>query len=376
MAHRQRLTRGDARRSVATGSRWTTRTRERSGRGLGRSLLGGSSWRRPSWRPPSSRRPSWPAPSCGGLARGLLRRAAGAPVGQQLGGPLVGELLDRVALRSEALVSPSVTYGPNRPSLTTIGLLRHRVDAQLPQRRRGGRAPAALLGLGEDRRRLVEGDREQLLLGLQRARVGAPLDVRAVAAVLRGDRPRRRAAPSMRGSVSSCSRLVERDGVQRHRLEQRRGPLAVGDVRAVAAGLGGDLAAVGRSVPSSRSPDGADSSSSTLLRGQLVRRQVLGQRRALARPPRRPAAGTGRTGRPGRRRPGRSSNSGIELTPRASISSSRLGDELLQPALRGDAGRVVGGSRPRRRRSRTGAASRRASARRRRWRPGRSRPRR
>ena len=44
-------------------------------------------------------------------------------------------------LRSEALVSPSVTYGPNRPSLITIGLP---VAGSAPSSRSGGavaRAP-------------------------------------------------------------------------------------------------------------------------------------------------------------------------------------------------------------------------------------------
>src|SRR6185312_7038017 len=40
-------------------------------------------------------------------------------------------------LRSEALVSPSVTYGPNRPSLITIGLP---VAGSLPSSRSGGAA--------------------------------------------------------------------------------------------------------------------------------------------------------------------------------------------------------------------------------------------
>ena len=61
--------------------------------------------------------------------------------------------------------------------------------SSLQRRRRRG--AAALLGLGVDRQRLLEGDVEELLLGRQRARVGALLQVRAVAAVLRGDLARR-----------------------------------------------------------------------------------------------------------------------------------------------------------------------------------------
>ena len=43
-------------------------------------------------------------------------------------------------LRSEALVSPSVTYGPNRPSLITIGLP---VAGSSPSSRSGGAAARA-----------------------------------------------------------------------------------------------------------------------------------------------------------------------------------------------------------------------------------------
>ena len=80
-------------------------------------------------------------------------------------------------LRNVAFVSPSVTYGPNRPSLTTIGLPE---TGSLPSSRSGaGRGSAAQLGLGVDRQRLVERDREQLVLGLQRPGVGALASDRA-----------------------------------------------------------------------------------------------------------------------------------------------------------------------------------------------------
>ena len=56
------------------------------------------------------------------LGRALLRRRALGPlVGQQLGGPLKVMVSTSSPLRSVALNSPSVTYGPNRPSLTTTG---------------------------------------------------------------------------------------------------------------------------------------------------------------------------------------------------------------------------------------------------------------
>ena len=47
-------------------------------------------------------------------------------------------------LRRLALVSPSVTYGPNRPSLITIGFL---VAASVPSSRSGGVAAAVRLPL-------------------------------------------------------------------------------------------------------------------------------------------------------------------------------------------------------------------------------------
>ena len=116
-----------------------------------------------------SARPSWPGPSAWPSAgRRLLGPAAAA-----LGRPgarrrAVRRAVRRPArwsrsstvspLRSDALVSPSVTYGPKRPSLTTIGLPDR---GRRPISRSGAfglaLAPAAL-GLGQDQQRLVERD--------------------------------------------------------------------------------------------------------------------------------------------------------------------------------------------------------------------------
>ena len=96
----------------------------------------------------------------GGLAGGrLLRgRAAGPAVGQQLGGALVGERLDLVALAQRRV---GLAVGDVRAEPAVLDhhrLAGGRVGAQLAQRRGGRRgAPAALLGLGVDLQRLVEG---------------------------------------------------------------------------------------------------------------------------------------------------------------------------------------------------------------------------
>src|SRR5581483_6429070 len=62
-----------------------------------------------------------------------------------------------------------------------------RVGAELLERRFGGGGAAAPLGLGEDRQRAGEVDREQVRLRLERSGVAALLDVGAVAPVLGGD---------------------------------------------------------------------------------------------------------------------------------------------------------------------------------------------
>ena len=256
---------------------------------LGRDLLGRGLLRRGLLRggllgAASSRPPSWPAPSSPPCAAAFLagpraRRSASSSEARS-------SVIDSMSspLRSDALVSPSVTYGPKRPSLITILASRDRVLAELAQRRGRGGAAAALLGLGQDRGGLVEGDREQLLLGLDRARVGALLDVRAVAAVLRGDVLAVELAERARQRQQLLG-LLEGDRVERHRLEQRRRLLAVGDVRAVAPGLGGDLAAVGGraelAVAGRRRQQLLD-----LLGRQLVGGEVLGQRGARSSSPR------------------------------------------------------------------------------------------
>ena len=134
----------------------------------------------PESAPATSAQPGTPlallrGPLRGRLAGGLLgrplHRAAGAPVGQQLGGALVGDRQHVVAL-AQARVGLAVgDVGPESAVLDHHRLARRRVVAQLAQRRRRGALPAAAFGLGVDLQRLLEGDVEHLILGRQRARI-------------------------------------------------------------------------------------------------------------------------------------------------------------------------------------------------------------
>src|SRR6266508_3514775 len=171
----------------------------------------------------------------GGLLGGALAgrgRALGAALGQQLSGALDGDLLHRVApaQRRVGLAVGDVRAEP--AFLDHHGLVRRRVVAQLPQRRGGGRPATPGLGLREQGQRLVEGHSEELLLVLEGARVVALGQVRSVAArpgqdldaVLRGaDDPGERQQPQ---------RVLQRQRVDRLRLEQRRRLLAALHVRA------------------------------------------------------------------------------------------------------------------------------------------------
>src|SRR4051812_24150041 len=107
------------------------------------------------------------------LLRALLRRALLldrpplTTVLEQLRGPLRGDRLDGIPC-SQACVRLAV--GHVRPEATLLqddGLLPPGVLAALLERRGGG-AAAPLLRLGELGERLLERDREHLLLGLER----------------------------------------------------------------------------------------------------------------------------------------------------------------------------------------------------------------
>src|SRR5690606_33726674 len=134
----------------------------------------------------------------GGLLRGwLLRRRlprgglllrggrAVTALGQQLRRPLDGDVLHRVALAERGVGLAIGDVRPEPAFLDHHRLLRVRVLAQLTQRRRGRRtAPPALLGLREQLLGLLDRDCQQLLLGPERPRVGALLQVRAELAVV------------------------------------------------------------------------------------------------------------------------------------------------------------------------------------------------
>src|SRR5690606_1368086 len=83
------------------------------------------------------------------------------------------------------------------------------------------RAPRSVLGLREDLERGGQLDREDLLLTLERSRVGALLEVGPVAAVLGGDRLARLGvlADDAR-QVEQLERRLEVDGGRIHRLEE------------------------------------------------------------------------------------------------------------------------------------------------------------
>ena len=246
--------------------------------------------------------------------------------------------------RSDALVSPSVTYGPNRPSLMTSGFS---VSGSTPISRSGGAGGPALPGLrrGQQGQRLVQGDREDLVLVGQRAGVVAALDVRAVAAGAGEDLDARPGPCRPAGAASaacSASARVSVSGDCDCSSDALR--LAGGHVRPVPAGLQHDRLAGLRVLAELALAAAAEEQLVDLLRGQLVRARcpraatpgrrvplpssVALRRRACRRRRARCAAGTARTGRPGRRRRGRRRrvNSGIELTPARVDLAEVLGD--------------------------------------------------
>src|SRR5205814_4030477 len=62
----------------------------------------------------------------GGLARRLLGRAPGAPIGEQLGGALVGQLLDRVVAAQRGVGLAVGDVWPEPPLAHNHRLARHR----------------------------------------------------------------------------------------------------------------------------------------------------------------------------------------------------------------------------------------------------------
>src|SRR5690606_35836716 len=112
-----------------------------------------------------------------------LRRAGVAAHLQQLGRPLVRQALDGVALAlAQRRVGLAVGHvRPVAPALDHHRPAADRIGTELAERGRR-RLPPPTLRLGERPQRLLDGDREQLLLGAEAARLGALLQVRAVTA--------------------------------------------------------------------------------------------------------------------------------------------------------------------------------------------------
>src|SRR5690606_17115709 len=102
----------------------------------------------------------------GGCLPLLLRRTPSTTVGEQLGGPIDGDLLDRVALAQRRVDLAVGDVGAEAAVLhhdrtTGVGVV-----AELAQRRGRLRATSPLR-LGQEAQALVERDGEQLLLGLE-----------------------------------------------------------------------------------------------------------------------------------------------------------------------------------------------------------------
>src|SRR5918996_4126790 len=113
-------------------------------------------------------------------------RALSASFCQQLGRPFGRDPLHRVP-PAQARVRLAVGHVRPEAAVADHDLPPgRRILAQLAERPARGSSPAAARWLSEELLGLVQRDREELLLALERARLGAFLDIRAVAPVLRG----------------------------------------------------------------------------------------------------------------------------------------------------------------------------------------------
>ena len=218
--------------------------------------------------------------------------ADGAPFGQQLDRPLRGDRLGRVALaqRRVGLAVGDVGAEPAVPEHDRLA--GSGVVAELAQRRRGrARRPAPGFRLREQLPGLVQGDREHLLLGLQRPAVRTLLDVGPVTAVLGGHRLAVDLAQGPRQGQQP-QRVIQRHAVQVHGLQQRggarlgrRGRVVVqllGHVRAEPARLRDDRPAGGRVGAEDLVAGRPGQQLGGQLGGQLVRRGALGDVGPLA----------------------------------------------------------------------------------------------
>ncbi len=234
------------------------------------------------------------------------------------------------ALRSEAFVSPSVTYGPNLPSLTTTGLP---VSGSSPSSRSGGAVAARrprVLGCASSAnassRVTVKScssdssERESV----PRLTYGPYRPFCAVISSPAASLPRTRGSVSSRSASSSDTVSM---AMVRNRLAVRLPACTYGPNRPALATTGSPVSA---SVPSSRSPDGTLNSSSAFAAVSSSGGRSSGR---LARSPPASSLSPPRC-RYGPYRPTRtttSSNSGIEFTPRASIWPRRSETIFFSP---------------------------------------------
>src|SRR5215207_8304930 len=162
-----------------------------------------------------------------GAARLLLGRLTGARGGAaslalpqeldrlfEVHGLRVGAARDRRVQRPVGHVrAVSTVEDPHRRA--GVGML-----AQLGDGRLG--PPAMLLGLREQGLGPLDGDGEDLVLGLEAAALLPLLQVRAVAAVVGGDLVAAGVGTHLAGQAKELERVLERDRVEAHRRQQRR----------------------------------------------------------------------------------------------------------------------------------------------------------
>src|SRR5690606_38876148 len=174
----------------------------------------------------------------GSALRLRLGGSLGALVGQQLNGTVEVDALDGLAARDGG-VRLAVGHVRTEPSVADADrLAARRVGVELLEGARG--ATGAVLRLREDLECRGQLDREDLVFALERARVGALLQVRAVATVLGGDRfTRLRVLPHGAGQVEQLERRREVDRGRLHALEQgcRAGLRGRGLLRTLLLGL-------------------------------------------------------------------------------------------------------------------------------------------
>ena len=253
-----------------------------------------TSWRRRPWPPRSTcgSHPPWCPP---GSARTRRSGPGGPPVGQQLGGPFRRDAVDRVALAQRGVGDAVGDIGAEAAVLELDRRSPDRVWPQLPER--PGRRPPAPpgLGLGEEGHGFVQADGEELIFGLQRPGIGSFFEIRAVAAVAGHDvLAGRRVGADHPGQREHPQRILERQGGRVHARQEGGRPAGLPvDASASPPGRSGpnrpaSTTTTGRPELGSNPRPGRSNrlsrSSSGPGQGQLVRSEVLRDRRSLASP--------------------------------------------------------------------------------------------